>query len=199
VISLLLAATLKMSAPAPLTCAELTPPEIAGLAGKDTKVTLDLEKTSLDRVFKALGEQAGFKPSFRGHTPIVTVGYRDLPLAEVLDDLASRFGLAIRSTGPDRLEVRGGATANLGGVGVPEGKERTPPAPVPGLGGKVVLYVLVCEDGTVRAVSEAPGTDEPRLVQPAIDAVRRWTYVPAEKDGKPVAVSLTVVVVFRPE
>jgi outer membrane biosynthesis protein TonB len=29
--------------------------------------------------------------------------------------------------------------------------------------------------------------------------VRRWTYVPAEKDGKPVAVSLTVVVVFRPE
>ncbi|HEX5045230.1 MAG TPA: hypothetical protein VFV75_20205, partial [Candidatus Polarisedimenticolaceae bacterium] len=70
-IAVLLAATLKVTTPPPLTCAELKPPEIAALAGKDTKVTLSLEKTSLDRVFKALGEQAGFKPTFRGYTPVV--------------------------------------------------------------------------------------------------------------------------------
>jgi len=189
VIPLLLAAA--------LTCAELKPPEIAALAGKDTKVTLDLEKTSLDRVFKALGEQAGFKPTFRGYTPIVTVAYREIPLEQVLDDLSADYGLAIQSPGPDRLEVRAGATAGVGGVGVPEGKERTPPAPVAGLSGKVVLYALICEDGTVRAISEAPGTDEPRLVQAATDAVRGWTYAPATKDGKPVAVAMTVIVTFR--
>ena len=120
---------------AALTCAELKPPEIAALAGKDAKVTLSMEKTSLDRVFRALGEQAGFKPTFRGYTPIVTVAYRDLALAQVLDDLASRFGLGIGSPAPDRLEVHAGATAGVGGVGVPEGKENTPPAPVSGLAG----------------------------------------------------------------
>ena len=196
-ISLLLAAALKMATRPPLTCAELKPPEVAALAGKNAKVTLDLEKTSLDRVFRALGEQAGFSTTFRGHTPIVTVTYRDLSLVDVLDDLASRYGLVVRGTGPDRLEVRGAATAGVGGVGVPEGKERTPPAPVAGLAGKVVLYAVICEDGTVQALSQAPGTDEPRLVQPAIDAVRRWTYVPAQKDGKPVAVAMTVIVTFR--
>ena len=182
---------------AALTCAELKPPEVAGLAGKESKLTLRLEKTSLDRVFTALGKQAGFTPVFHGHTPIVTVDYRDVALAQVLDDLATRYGLVIRSDGPHRLEVRAGATAGVGGVGVPEGKERTPPPPLPGLAGKVVLYALICEDGTVRAVTEAPGTDEPRLVPPAMEAVRRWTYVPAEKDGKPVAVAMTVIVTFR--
>ena len=63
--------------------------------------------------------------------------------------------------------------------------------------GQVVLYALVCEDGTVQALSEAPGTEEPRLVQPAMEAVRRWTYVPATKDGKPLAVAMTVIVSFR--
>ena len=182
---------------AALTCAELKPPEIATLAGTHTKVTLAMEKTSLDRVFKALGEQAGFKSTFRGYTPIVTVAYREIPLEQVLDDLAADYGLAIRSLGPDRLEVRAGATAGVGGVGVPAGKERTPPAPVAGLSGKVVLYALICEDGTVRAISEAPGTDEPGLVQAAVDAVRGWTYAPATKDGKPVAVAMTVIVDFR--
>jgi hypothetical protein len=191
VIPLLLAAV--------LTCAELKPPAIGTLAGKDTKVTLALEKTSLDRVFKALGEQTGFKPTFRGYTPIVTVAYREIPLEQVLDDLSADYGLAIRSLGPDRLEVRAGATAGVGGVGVPEGRERTPPAPVPGLAGKVVLYALICEDGRVQALTEAPGTEEPRLVQPAIEAVRGWTYEPAKKNGEPVAVSFTVVVEFRPK
>jgi len=197
VISLLLAATLKMTTPPQLTCAELKPPEVSALASKDTKVTLNLEKTSLDRVFEALGEKVGFKPTFRGYTPIVTVAYQESALTQVLDDLASRFGLAIRNVGPDRLQVRAGATAGVGGVGVPEGKERTPPAPVPGLAGKVVLYALICEDGSVQALTEAPGSDEPRLVQPAIDAVRRWTYLPAQKDGEPVAVAMTVIVTFR--
>jgi len=125
------------------------------------------------------------------------VAYREIPLEQVLDDLSADYGLAIQSPGPDRLEVRAGATAGVGGVGVPEGKERTPPAPVAGLSGKVVLYALICEDGTVRAISEAPGTDEPRLVQAATDAVRGWTYAPATKDGKPVAVAMTVIVTFR--
>ena len=182
---------------AALSCAELRPPEVASLSAKDTKVTLAVEKTSLDRVFKALGEQAGFQVSFHGYTPIVAVAYREIPLAQVLDDLAADYGLAIRSPGPDRLEVRAAATAGVGGVGVPEGKEQAPPKPVAGLSGKVVLYALICEDGTVRAISEAQGTDEPRLVQAAVDAVRGWTYAPATKDGKPVAVAMTVIVTFR--
>ncbi|HEX5041355.1 MAG TPA: energy transducer TonB, partial [Candidatus Polarisedimenticolaceae bacterium] len=179
------------------------PPEIAALAGKDTKVTLSLEKTSLDRVFKALGEQAGFKPTFRGYTPVVSVNFSGRGLEDVLGDLHALYGLLIRAQGPDRLDVRAPLAVGVAGVGRPTIKRKKDPELADDrtqrLFGKVVLQVVVCEDGSVGAIAVGPGTQEPKLISPAQDAVRQWIFEPAQKDGKPVAVSLTTSVEFLPE
>jgi len=200
--SLLFVALLAATPAPPLRCAELAPPEVAALAEEETKIELKLEKTSLDRVFRALGEQAGFRTTFLGFTPIVSVAYQDLALDQVLEDLATRYGLRIRATAPHRLEVRAPVAADVGGVGLPKLKEKKDPDAVHDgqrIFGKVVLRVVICEDGRVGAMTPTPATEEPRLVDAAMDAVRRWTYEPALKDGKPVAVSFTVGLEFLPD
>jgi TonB family protein len=59
-----------------------------------------------------------------------------------------------------------------------------------------VLYVIVGADGRPRdlrvARSLGLGLDEK-----AIDAVKTWKFEPAMKDGKPVAVAISVEVEFR--
>lgn len=181
---------------ASLSCAELKQPEIAALAGKDTKVTLKLEKTSLDRVFKALGGQAGFRATFRGFTPVVAVRYEDLPVQDVLGDLARQYGLLVRADGRDRLEVEGAVASGVGGVSPPVGKDliRSRPEACPASGGKVVLLLVVCEDGHVAAVSVAPGTEDPAVGACLVETVRGMTFEPATRDGKPVAVTYTLSV-----
>jgi len=66
-----------------------------------------------------------------------------------------------------------------------------------GIGGDVVLQVVVERDGTIGSVfalEEAPMG----LTAAATDAVRRWVYVPARLDGRPIAVVKTVRVRFTP-
>jgi protein TonB len=62
--------------------------------------------------------------------------------------------------------------------------------------GTCVLYVIVGADGRPRdlrvARSLGLGLDEK-----AIDAVKTWKFEPAMKDGKPVAVAISVEVEFR--
>ena len=64
-----------------------------------------------------------------------------------------------------------------------------------GVSGEVVLQVVVERDGTIGSVfatQEAPMG----LTEAATDAVRRWVYVPARLDGRPIAVTKTVRVRF---
>ncbi len=65
------------------------------------------------------------------------------------------------------------------------------------LTGRVVLMARIGPDGAVADVevisSTAPGVG---FEQAAVEAVRRWVWRPAEVDGRPVAVSMTVVVQF---
>lgn len=61
--------------------------------------------------------------------------------------------------------------------------------------GVVVLELRVGTDGTVAAtkvVDSAPGFDDVSL-----DAARRWTFTPAERDGHPVEAYVYVVFGFR--
>lgn len=83
---------------------------------------------------------------------------------------------------------------------VPAGPAATPPAPAPGnakpiyppdarrqgLEGVVTLEVRVRETGDVEKVTVLRG-DEP-FASAAVSAVERWRYVPARRDGQPVAV-----------
>jgi TonB family protein len=61
--------------------------------------------------------------------------------------------------------------------------------------GRVVLQLVVCEDGSVTDVKVLRSIEQ--LDQAAIDCVSQWKYKPAQKDGKPVAVYVTVTVNFQ--
>ena len=62
--------------------------------------------------------------------------------------------------------------------------------------GTCVLWLVVGPDGQTRDIKVAR-TLGLGLDQKAIDAVKRWKFEPAMKDGKPVAVQVNVEVTFR--
>ena len=61
--------------------------------------------------------------------------------------------------------------------------------------GAVVLEAIIGADGKVRDVRVLRSV--PFLDQAAVDAVRQWEYEPAQRDGKPTAVVMTVTTTFR--
>ncbi len=65
-----------------------------------------------------------------------------------------------------------------------------------GLGGIVCLKVEVLIDGSVGVVEVERSAGPGGLDEAAVDAVKRWKYIPAKKDGKPVAVWITFPINF---
>jgi len=64
------------------------------------------------------------------------------------------------------------------------------------ISGTVLVAMVVTPDGTVRDVTVIKSLER-SLDQQAIAAVMTWTFEPATKDGKPVAVHLRAEVSFR--
>ena len=62
--------------------------------------------------------------------------------------------------------------------------------------GKVVLEAVIDEKGNVVRVTTLESPD-PALAEAAIEAVKKWTYEPTTRKGKPVKVRMTVTVAFR--
>jgi TonB family protein len=62
--------------------------------------------------------------------------------------------------------------------------------------GTVVLWLIVDQNGHPQQVKVARSLGM-GLDEKAIEAVRKWTFEPAQKDGKPVAVQINVEVNFR--
>ena len=62
--------------------------------------------------------------------------------------------------------------------------------------GTVVIDVVVEPDGTVTVLGVVKSLN-PGLDQRAIEAVSRWRFRPATRDGQPVKVSADVEVNFR--
>jgi TonB family protein len=62
--------------------------------------------------------------------------------------------------------------------------------------GSVKLKTIVTSDGVAKDIEVLEGLDT-GLDQAAIDAVTKWTFQPATKDGKPVSVIATIEVNFR--
>ena len=62
--------------------------------------------------------------------------------------------------------------------------------------GRVVVRAVIDEKGIVTKV-EAVESPDPMLTESALEAVKKWTYKPATKKGKPVKVFLTVTVSFK--
>jgi TonB family protein len=69
-------------------------------------------------------------------------------------------------------------------------------ARIAGLQGKCVLSLVVNSEGKPEDVKVSRRLGK-GLDEKSIEAVRNWTFDPARKDGKPVAVRVSVVVTFR--
>jgi TonB family protein len=63
--------------------------------------------------------------------------------------------------------------------------------------GTVTLLAIIHADGTVGEISVLSGVDD-RLDQYAREALGRWKFRPAEKNGKPVALQAVVKIPFKP-
>jgi TonB family protein len=62
--------------------------------------------------------------------------------------------------------------------------------------GTVVLWLIVGPDGRTRNI-RVQRTLGMGLDEKAVEAIRRWLFEPARKDGVPVAVQINVEVNFR--
>lgn len=65
-----------------------------------------------------------------------------------------------------------------------------------GLSGSVLLRVDVAADGTATNVDFVQRSGAPELDRAAMNAVRKWRFAPARRDGKPIASSVNVPVDF---
>jgi TonB family protein len=65
------------------------------------------------------------------------------------------------------------------------------------VGGTVILYAVIRRDGTVGNIRVLRSVDE-RLDRYASQAVAKWQFEPATKDGTPVEVEATFWIPFRP-
>jgi TonB family protein len=63
--------------------------------------------------------------------------------------------------------------------------------------GTVILYAIIRADGTVGNVRVIRGVDD-RLDRFASQAIAKWQFQPAMKNGSPVDVEATFQIPFRP-
>lgn len=77
---------------------------------------------------------------------------------------------------------------------VPVSLVATPYPPEALLGGEVVLDALIDTDGRIAALSVVHGTAP--FLEPLLNAVRTWTFTPAEKDGQAVRARIGIVFQF---
>jgi TonB family protein len=104
---------------------------------------------------------------------------------------------------------RGGSSQGVASSGAPSGEISAPSAtskvdpayPLElmrqNLGGTVILYAVIHADGSVGNVRVLRSVDE-RLDQYASDAIAKWKFDPATKNGAPVDVEATFWIPFRP-
>lgn len=99
--------------------------------------------------------------------------------------------------------------AASGAVGTPDGKSTRPgylekPAPkyppeseAAREHGTVILSVEINTAGRPESVKLEKSSGYPRLDRAAIEAVRRWRFKPATRDGQPVAARVNIPVLFK--
>jgi len=79
---------------------------------------------------------------------------------------------------------------------------KTPPPNYPsslkGVNGMVAVVVIIDESGSVIEATVTKSSD-PAFESPSIDAIKRWKFKPAEKDGQAVKAKVTIPVRFNAE
>lgn len=85
----------------------------------------------------------------------------------------------------------------------PEAKKKAPPIYTKAilakhLSGVVVVSFVAEEDGSVSEV-KIKKSPAPELSESAIECVKKWKFLPAMKDGKPVRMHMELPIVFDPK
>jgi TonB family protein len=62
--------------------------------------------------------------------------------------------------------------------------------------GEVILYAIIRRDGTVDSIQVVKGVD-PQLDQNAMEALAKWKFRPATRNGEPVELETIVRIPFR--
>lgn len=65
--------------------------------------------------------------------------------------------------------------------------------------GKVLVYAVVAPSGACARAEIRHSSGHPILDEAALQAVRAWRFVPATRDGQPVAAGVEIPIVFRLE
>jgi protein TonB len=65
--------------------------------------------------------------------------------------------------------------------------------------GRVMLRVVVRPDGTPQSVEVRSSSGWQRLDEAALDAVRRWRFVPARQGNVPITAAVIVPIAFSLE
>jgi TonB family protein len=97
------------------------------------------------------------------------------------------------ASAPDRAAQVDAASRERAPVRYPPDAMRT------GARGTVVLTVDVAEDGTATALSVTRSSRERSLDRAALEAARRWRYLPAIRDGRTYASTMQLEVNFSPD
>ena len=118
--------------------------------------------------------------------------------------LSSLLLAAALATGPGACADP--VMAGVDGVSLPESVTKSKPvypeeARSKRIAGKIIVNAIVCSDGHVEDVAILSGVPwgEGLLEAEAQRTVKTWTYRPALKEGRPVAVYMTVAVDFNLE
>jgi len=181
-----------------------------------------------DRLGKSRREAAPMpaatRPAARQVVADAVVATAEAPAEVVVGGVAAPMVARTESPESDRLEARaaGGAPAErvataqappdeaaeiyrVGGPVVAPELERLVESEYPeaarraGARGEVVIEAVIDRAGMVvkpRIVRNMTGS--PECAEAALDAVRKWRYRPASLEGRPVAVTMTLTVVFEP-
>ena len=105
--------------------------------------------------------------------------------------------VAAASAAQDKEVVKPGAGVTLPRVIHEEKPKYTREALAAGIQGTVLLETVVLPDGTVGSVKVVRSLDKMYgLDESAITAARGWRFEPGRKDGKPVAVLVTIELTF---
>ncbi len=91
------------------------------------------------------------------------------------------------------------SVADTDAVAVSRPAPRYPPEALRrNIGGSVRVEVTVAADGSVERIALAEGSGNRDLDRAAMEAVRRWKFKPALRNGQPVAATVIVPLEFNP-
>lgn len=68
-----------------------------------------------------------------------------------------------------------------------------------GIGGTVQVRATIAADGSVERMELATGSGNRDLDRAAMEAVRRWTFKPATRNGQPIVTDVLVPITFNPQ